>query len=84
MLQTQTLEEMRDLLLQARATGTRAVQFADGKKVEYKSDAEMAAALADLEARIARASTPRQTSVLFIPLLLQNPKVFVVYDAEVV
>ena len=58
------LETLRDALLQARATGTRTVQV-DGKRVEYKTDAEMASALADLEARILRASTPRPGAVLF-------------------
>jgi hypothetical protein len=36
-----------------------------GEKVEYQSDADMAAAITDLEARIRRASTARPTSVLF-------------------
>lgn len=50
-----TLEEMsahRDALLAARYRGVRAVEV-DGRRVTYASDAEMAAALADLEKRIA-------------------------------
>lgn len=53
------LEAMRDKLLRARAAGSRAVTFSDGRKVEYATGAEMAAALADLERRIADARRPR-------------------------
>lgn len=50
-----TLQEMRDALLAARASGVQSVTF-DGHRTEYKSDGEMAAAIADLERRIALAS----------------------------
>ena len=49
-----TLEEMaaqRDALLAARYRGVRTVEY-DGKRITYATDAEMAAALADLERRI--------------------------------
>jgi len=46
------LTSLRDGLVRARARGMRSV-FYDGKRVEYGSDAEMAAAIADLERRIA-------------------------------
>ncbi|WP_371328462.1 phage head-tail joining protein [Paracoccus sp. SM22M-07] len=36
----------------------------NGERVEFKTDAEMASALGDLEARIARASGPRRRNVL--------------------
>ena len=52
-----TLEEMtaqRDALLAARYRGVRTVEY-DGKRITYATDAEMAAALADLEKRIAAA-----------------------------
>ena len=52
-----TLEEMtvhRDALLAARYRGVRTVEV-DGRRVTYATDAEMAAALADLEKRIAQA-----------------------------
>jgi hypothetical protein len=52
-----TLEEMttqRDALLTARFRGVRTVEI-DGWRVTYASDAEMAAALTDLERRIATA-----------------------------
>ena len=54
-----TLEEMtaqRDALLAARYRGVRTVEV-DGRRVTYATDAEMAAALADLERRIASAES---------------------------
>jgi hypothetical protein len=50
-----TLEELtvqREALLKARFRGVRTVEY-DGKRVTYASDAEMAAALQDIERRIA-------------------------------
>lgn len=55
---------LRDKLIRTRAEGTRVVQY-DGRRVEYATDAELAAAIADLEARIARASNRRPSAVLF-------------------
>ena len=52
-----TLEEMtaqRDALLAARYRGVRTVEI-DGRRVTYASDTEMAAAITDLERRIATA-----------------------------
>jgi hypothetical protein len=43
----------RDWLVAARMTGTRAVQDADGSRIEYRSDAEMARAIAAADAMIA-------------------------------
>ncbi|MBK8176600.1 MAG: hypothetical protein IPK66_15415 [Rhodospirillales bacterium] len=54
-----TFEEMtaqRDALLAARYRGVRTVEY-DGRRVTYATDVEMAAALADLEKRIAQAET---------------------------
>ena len=54
-----TIEEMtaqRDLLLATRARGLRTVEI-DGRRVTYATDAEMAAAITDLERRIALAGT---------------------------
>ena len=51
-----SLEEMaaqRDALLAARYRGVRTVEY-DGRRITYATDAEMAAALADLEKRIAQ------------------------------
>jgi len=53
-----TIEEMtahRDALLAARYRGIRTVET-DGRRVTYATDAEMVAALTDLERRIAAAS----------------------------
>jgi len=52
-----TLEEMttqRDALLAARFRGVRTVEI-DGRRITYASDTEMAAAIMDLERRIAAA-----------------------------
>ena len=54
-----TLEEMiaqRDALLAARYRGVRTVEI-DGRRVTYATDNEMAAAITDLERRIALASS---------------------------
>jgi hypothetical protein len=50
-----TLEEMnarREALLAARYRGVRTVEI-EGRRITYATDAEMAAAVADLERRIA-------------------------------
>lgn len=50
-----TLEEMtarRDALLAARWRGVRTVEI-EGRRITYATDAEMAAAIADIEQRIA-------------------------------
>ena len=52
------LERMQALLTalqEARFAGLRSVSY-DGKTLTYGSDTELASAIADLEARIARAS----------------------------
>ena len=59
-----SLEEMTaqlGALLAARYRGVRTVEV-DGRRITYATDAEMAAALADLEKRIATAGsgTPRR------------------------
>jgi len=53
-----TIVEMttqRDALLAARFRGIRTIEI-EGKRVTYATDAEMAAALTDLERRIATAA----------------------------
>ena len=52
-LTSQDLEKMRDALIGARARGVKTLQM-NGERVEYKTDAEMASAIRDLDARIAR------------------------------
>jgi hypothetical protein len=52
-----TLEELtaqREVLLAARFRGVRTVEI-EGRRITYASDAEMAAAITDLERRIAAA-----------------------------
>jgi hypothetical protein len=54
-----TLEDMiarRDALLAARFRGVRTVEV-EGRRITYASDAEMAAAISDLERRIADAQS---------------------------
>jgi hypothetical protein len=58
------LEALRDDLIRARARGTRELQMGQ-ERIRYGTDAEMAAAIADLEARIARASSTRPHTVAF-------------------
>lgn len=67
-----TLDELiaqRDALLKARAGGVSVVQYASGansRRVEYRSDAEMVLALADLDRRIAGyGSAPRASTIRF-------------------
>lgn len=55
---------LRDKLIRERARGVRSLEVA-GEKVQYHSDAEIASAIADLEARINRASTRRPATVRF-------------------
>jgi hypothetical protein len=53
-----TVEQMiaqRDALLTARYAGIRTVEI-DGRRVTYASDAEMAAAITDIERRLATIS----------------------------
>ncbi|PKP63632.1 MAG: hypothetical protein CVT86_04720 [Alphaproteobacteria bacterium HGW-Alphaproteobacteria-8] len=50
-----TLDDLKvrhSVLLAARCSGTRSVSY-DGKTVNYGSDAELAAAIGDIERRIA-------------------------------
>lgn len=56
------LESMREALLQARFAGVRTVEY-EGRRITYATDAEMAAALADFDRRIAPASAPRVSQV---------------------
>ncbi|MAN56784.1 MAG: phage head-tail joining protein [Paracoccus sp. (in: a-proteobacteria)] len=57
------LTEWRDRLQSARFSGTRAVQDANGDRIEYKSDSEMARALAAIDAEITRLQQRRLSIV---------------------
>jgi hypothetical protein len=67
----ETLAELQDQLVRlraARATGAARVEFVSGESrrvTEYKSDADMASAIADLEGRIAAFSGRRIAAVHF-------------------
>jgi hypothetical protein len=54
------LHKFRDDLREARYNGVRSVQDSNGERLEFKSDSEMAKAIAALDAEIAGASRPRQ------------------------
>ena len=58
------LETMRDELVKARSRGVRMLQV-NGERVEYKTDAELAAAFADLDRQIANLSRPKIGAVTF-------------------
>lgn len=58
------LETLRDALIRSRAQGLRSVMY-DGHRTEYATDAEMAAAIADLDRRIAVASNARPSTIAF-------------------
>lgn len=64
LLTLEELMEMRDELIRHRARGTKVVQQG-AERVDFKTDAEMATAISDLEARIRRASTARPAAVRF-------------------
>ncbi len=51
-----SLEERLAKLRALRAEGVRSLRYSDGKELEYRSDAELAAAIADLERQIAGAN----------------------------
>lgn len=57
MVTTEQLQEWRDRLLDARYDGIRRVRDSDGSEIEYRSDGELARAIADVERRINGAGT---------------------------
>lgn len=59
------LEAMRDGLIAMRAAGVRVAYVEGFGRVEYQTDADLARALADVEARIARASPTRPRTIAF-------------------
>ncbi|APZ52173.1 phage head-tail joining protein [Salipiger abyssi] len=58
------LETLRDELVRSRAQGLRVVMY-EGHRTEYATDAEMAAAIADLDRRIAAAGSARPRTIAF-------------------
>lgn len=63
-ISAEELETMRDALVRARAKGAREVQIGT-ERVRYGSDAEMAAAIADLDTRLRAATAPRPSKIRF-------------------
>lgn len=59
------LTRFRDDLTAARYSGVRRVRDQNGEEVEYRSDAEMAAALRALEAQIQAASVRPSNQIRF-------------------
>ncbi len=64
MATTEELTARLEALRERRASGTRAVQSGDDR-VEYRTDEELAAAIADLERQLAAASPQRIHTVMF-------------------
>lgn len=59
------LTKMRADLFAARMTGARRFRDSNGEEVEFKSDAEMARALAALDAEITAALSRPPSTILF-------------------
>jgi hypothetical protein len=59
------LQAWRDSLLEARLSGVREVRDQNGESVVYRSDSEMARALAAADAAIAAAQRTPPNTILF-------------------
>ena len=59
------LAAARDALLTARSQGVRRFRDQNGEEVEYRSDAEMARALAALDSEITAATKARPSVIYF-------------------
>ena len=60
------LTSLRDALIRARSNGLREVRDQNGETLTYKSDSEMAAAIASLERQIQAAQTnPPANTIVF-------------------
>jgi hypothetical protein len=64
-LTLQELTTARDALMRARADGVRRYTDQNGETVEYKSDSEMARALAALDSAIAAATSAPPSTFTF-------------------
>jgi len=68
------LQDRLEALRKARAQGVTQLRLADGRFIIYRTDAEMAAAIADVERQLAAASgTPVQTILAYGTKGLENP-----------
>lgn len=59
------LRRYRDELQDARFSGIRETRDSNGETISFKSDAEMARALADIDSQIA-ALTKRRNSIIYL------------------
>ena len=59
------LTSLRDALVRARSQGVREVRDQNGETLTYKSDSEMASAIASLDRQIAAASRPTPNTLTF-------------------
>jgi len=57
------LSKFRDALREARYNGLRSVRDSNGEEVTYRSDSELARAIAAVETEMAGASRPRQSII---------------------
>ena len=64
-LDISTLQTLRDALVRARLAGVREVRDQNGETVTYKSDREMASALASVEAQIAQQQSAAPNVIQF-------------------
>lgn len=55
------IQAFRDRLVQARMNGLSSVYDSDGSRIQYKSDSEMAKAIAAADAMLAAANPPIKT-----------------------
>ncbi|MBC7286007.1 hypothetical protein [Hoeflea sp.] len=62
-LSVEELEKLRDNLVRARASGVRVSRY-DDKQVTYATDAEMVAAIADLDRQLAKMTQPRRSGAV--------------------
>ncbi len=58
------LERLRDEIVRARARGVRSVTY-EGRAINYSTDSEMAAALADIERRLRSARKGQVRTIRF-------------------
>jgi hypothetical protein len=58
MAEIDTLAKRLEDLRKLRSEGVRRLQYSDGREVEYRTDSEIAAAIADIERQIAGANAP--------------------------
>lgn len=63
MSSTEDLRAWRDALVRTRMSGTRLVQSGD-RRVEYRSDAELAAAIAEADRMLDAAARPTRPTVI--------------------